>query len=211
MSLIWHGKPAFPATHLNEGTVRYRVGASGAVAVGKRLNVAVASLADQAGAVLVPEEAMRALIVLEMSGGPPAKNSLSEWLLLERIVACGQESLSEDYTLEQLAGDLLSAWIMAPEALDDRRAGLRHFADASIRMRVNAERAPFERQALSALLPEEIPGDGEYIVDWNGPGTPTLAGVQAVLNPPAPPTKTLDEKLAAAGLTVADIKAAMAK
>lgn len=48
---------------------------------------------------------------------------------------------------------------------------------------------------------------GLYYVDAIG-GKPTQAEIDAVLNPPPPPAKTLDEKLAAAGLTREDIKAA---
>jgi len=37
-------------------------------------------------------------------------------------------------------------------------------------------------------------------------GAPTLDEIEAVLNPPKPPERTPAQKLAAAGLTVADLK-----
>ena len=51
---------------------------------------------------------------------------------------------------------------------------------------------------------------GLYVVDAVG-GEPTLAEVEALLFPPAPPAKTSAEKLAAIGISMDDLKKELAK
>ena len=51
---------------------------------------------------------------------------------------------------------------------------------------------------------------GLYVVDAVG-GEPTLAEVEALLFPPAPPAKTTAEKLAAIGISMDDLKKELAK
>lgn len=69
------------------------------------------------------------------------------------------------------------------------------------------ERPPF---AFDKTDREQIYQVGNVWVVTDDPAKATQAEVDAVLNPPPTPPKTLDEKLAAVGLTKADIKAAVA-
>jgi hypothetical protein len=70
------------------------------------------------------------------------------------------------------------------------------------------EKPPFE---FGPEDPEHIFPVGAMFVVTDDPARATQAEVDAALNPPPPRVRTVDEKLATLGLTVADLKAELAK